>query len=752
MDKNFHVSDASQEEELLEISGQVEHIIFQNEDNGYTVCELSTEDEDYITAVGIMPFLSAGESITAMGKWELHASFGRQFKVEYYEKQLPTNAASILKYLSTRAVKGIGPKTAEKLVEKYGDDTFDVIEHHPEWLAEIHGITMAKAQAISESFRENFGMRSVMMFCRDYFGPATAVKVYKKWGGASVDIIRNNPYALCEEINGIGFESADRIARSLGIEKDSVERIKSGIKFLISYKAQQSGHVFVPKDKLIPAVAKMLDVEEAAVNAAFDMLCDAGQIVVEIWNGRSCVYLKNYYDAEKYTADKLVMLDRLCEKISLSDADRFIQKLELELGIQYAAMQKKAIKYALGNGVMILTGGPGTGKTTVIRALMLTFERMGYKIALAAPTGRAAKRMSDATGYEAKTIHRLLEMEYTSESIPQFRRCESDLLDEDVIIIDETSMVDILLMEALLKAIKPGGRLVLIGDSDQLPSVGAGFVLSDIINSERFSTVELKEVFRQAGESLIVTNAHSINNGEYPDLTIKSNDFFFVPRENDTLTAKTIADLCVNRLPKKYGDEVRSDIQVITPSHKGAAGTDCLNALLQSALNPKSPKKKEKKVRDVIFREGDRVMQIKNNYDIEWVKDDNSGVGIFNGDIGEILEISPEDEQMLISFDNRLTVYDFSMLDELEHAYAITVHKSQGSEYPIVIIPSYFYSPRLLTRNLLYTAVTRAQKMVIIVGDAKIVYGMVDNNRRDKRYTGLALRLSEYNGGDNLLL
>ena len=728
---------------MPEISGQIQHIVYQNESNGYTVCELSTDDGDYLTAVGIMPFIAVGETISAMGKWETHASYGKQFKIECYEKQLPTSAGAILKYLSSRTVKGIGPKTAERIVEKYGEDTFDVIENHPEWLEDIPGISKAKAIEISESFRQNFGVRSVMMFCRDFFGPATAVKVYKKWGGAAVDLIRSDPYLLCEEINGVGFDCADRIAATLGMEKDSVQRLRSGLKYFLLFNARQNGHCFVPEDKMLPAAAKMLGVDENSVLGALAQLIESGQVVVSEYENRRCIYLKDYYDAERYVADKLVLLDRQCECISLKDADRFIEQLQSELGIEYAAMQKKAIKLALGGGVMVLTGGPGTGKTTVIRALMLTFDRMGYSIALAAPTGRAAKRMSEATGREAKTIHRLLEMEYTDESEPRFRRGEDDRLDDDVIIIDEASMVDIKLMEALLKAVKPGARLLIIGDSDQLPSVGAGLVLSDIMASGIFSTVKLKEIFRQSESSLIVTNAHAINRGEMPELSSKNSDFFFISRQNDELTARTVADLIVNRLPRKYGEKIRDEIQVITPSHKGAAGTDRLNELLQGALNPPSPGKKEKKTHEMIFREGDRVMQIKNNYDIAWQKDGVDGIGVFNGDIGVIMSIDTETESMIINYDDKITPYGFDMLDELDHAYAITVHKSQGSEYPVVIIPAYMYSPRLLTRNLLYTAVTRAQDMVIIVGEAGVVSAMVENDRRDIRYTGLAYMLSE---------
>lgn len=724
------------ENNYLSIEGTVEHIVYQNEENGYTVCDLASKDE-LITLVGIMPFLNEGEMISAMGEWVTHANFGRQFKVEAFEKQLPADANAILKYLQSKAVKGIGPTTAVRIVEKFGEETFDVIENHHEWLAEIPGISMSKAKLINENFKMQFGIRSVMMFCRDFFGPVTAVKVYKRWGGSAVDVIKKNPYVLCDEIHGIGFERADRIAKSVGINSNSMDRIRSGIKYILNYNAMHNGHVYIPEDKLIEASADLLKIEiTEAEDALLDLENDTHVTIAKISN-RNCVYLTSYYIAEKYIISKLDMLEKLCPKLDSGDIEKFITQIESEESIEYAAMQRKAISDALTSGVMILTGGPGTGKTTVIRALIRVFDRLGYGITLAAPTGRAAKRMSEATHYEAKTIHRLLEMTFADNNYPKFNRDENNLLDEEVVIIDETSMVDTLLMASLLKAIKPGARLLLIGDSDQLPSVGAGNVLNNLISSERYNTIKLKEIFRQAKQSLIITNAHAINKGHYPDLTTKNNDFFFISRTEDEDIANTVADLCLNRLPKKYGEKIRNDIQVITPSRKGAAGTELLNALLQKTLNPPSPKKKEKKIRDVIFREGDKIMQIKNNYNIEWEREDTFGQGIFNGDIGIIESIHFSEEHMVINFDERIAIYEFSLLDELEHAFAITVHKSQGSEYPVVIMPAYWYTPKLLTRNLLYTAVTRAQSMVVIVGQHDVVNKMVDNNRQINRYTGL---------------
>lgn len=725
------------ENNYLSVEGTVEHIVYQNDENGYTVCELASTENELITLVGSMPFLNEGEMISAMGEWVTHANFGRQFKVQAFEKQLPADANAILKYLQSKAIKGIGPTTAVRIVEKFGEETFDIIENHHEWLADIPGISMSKAQQINENYKMQFGIRSVMMFCRDFFGPVTAVKVYKRWGGSAVDVIKQNPYILCDEIHGIGFERADKIARSVGIEKNAVERIRSGIKYILNYNATHNGHVYIPEDKLIEATQDLLKIDRnEAEDALFELVNETQVIIVKI-GSRNCAYLSSYFYAEKYIINKLDLLEKVCPKLDDSDIERFITQIESEESIQYASMQRKAIMSALTSGVMILTGGPGTGKTTVIRAVIRVFDRLGYGITLAAPTGRAAKRMSEATQNEAKTIHRMLEMEFSDNSYPRFNRDEKNLLDEEVIIIDETSMVDTMLMSSLLKAIKPGARLILIGDADQLPSVGAGNVLNDLITSERYNTIMLKEIFRQAKQSLIITNAHAINKGRYPDLTIKDNDFFFIPRTEDEDIANTVADLCLNRLPRTYGEKIRNDIQVITPSRKGAAGTEMLNALLQKVLNPPSKKKKEKKVRDIIFREGDKIMQIKNNYNIEWEREDFVGQGIFNGDIGVIESINIKEEHMVLNFDERIAIYEFTLLDELEHAFAITVHKSQGSEYPVVIIPIYWYTPKLLTRNLLYTAVTRAQSMVVMVGQPDVVNKMVDNNRQVNRYTGL---------------
>ncbi len=727
---------------LQKLEGSVEQIVFCNDDNGYTVCDLSVED-DVVTVCGIMPMLCEGDRLCVYGKWVHSPKYGRQFAAEQYERLMPADTASMLRYLSSRAIKGIGPKTAVKIVEEFGEDTFDVIENHPEWLANIKGISVKSALAASESFKEQSGIRSAMMFFRDYFGAATTVKIYKKWGSSSVDIAKKNPYRLCNEVEGIGFERADALAGSLGLKNGNFDRIMSGLSYILMRNSVQNGHVCLPREKLAAASAELLEVSVEDAERGIAELIRMGRFKYVMHGENQMIYLCEAYDEEKYIAEKLVLLDQMCVSVDIQDVDRFIEREEAKSGIQYARLQKQAISDALRYGVLVLTGGPGTGKTTVVRALIHIFDSMGFGIALAAPTGRAAKRMSEATSMEAKTIHRLLEMSYDSEGRAVFNRNEFELLDEQVIIVDEASMIDSALMCALLKAIKPGARIIIIGDSDQLPSVGAGNVLRDIVDSKHFSTVRLTEIFRQAQESLIVTNAHAINNGQMPELSVKDKDFFYLRRGSDHDIAATVADLCKNRLPRAYGDMAKNGIQVICASRKGEAGTESLNIMLQQSLNPRSNYKREHSFRDRIFREGDRVMQTRNNYDIEWKReyDEKTGCGIFNGDIGVIETINAPENEMTILFDERRVVYDFSLLEDLEHAYAVTVHKSQGSEYPIVVMPMCTAPLMLHTRNLLYTAVTRAQNMVILVGREDIIAEMVANNRQSMRYTGLCRRL-----------
>ena len=732
-------------ESLTQLKGTVEHIIYANEDNGYTVMDFGLED-DVITACGILPYVTDGDSLILWGNWVHNPKYGRQFKVEQYERNMPADSAAILRYLASRTIKGIGPRLAERIVSHFGDETLDVMENHPEWLADVPGISRRKAAEISADFKAKAGIRSAMLFFRNYFGAAMTVKIYKQLGAGAVDLAKKNPYRLCDEVEGIGFERADQMAMSLGLDPHSEERAMSGVRYILTSNAARNGHVCLPREKLIEAATSLLQAERKQVEDAVATLLDMGALVSHRFEGQDLIYDKSSDRQEKYIADKLLLLDRLCPAVDAGDVNAFIAREEREQGVSYAKGQKQAIVAALSGGVMLLTGGPGTGKTTVVHALLHIFRSMDMTVALCAPTGRAAKRLSESTSTEAKTIHRLLEMEFEEGSgHGRFRRNEQDLLEESVIIVDEASMVDNALMCSLCKAIKPGARLILIGDADQLPSVGAGRVLNDLIDSGRFSTVRLTEIFRQAGESLIITNAHAINEGVYPDLTVKNNDFFFLPRRHDREIADTVVELCATRLPRAYGKATEGGIQIITPSRKGEAGTENLNRRLQKELNPPAKGKRELTFRDTVFRVGDRVMQTKNNYDITWESgssvDRTEGSGVFNGDIGTVIFVDPAEGEMVVSFDDKEATYTGDMLDELEHAWAVTVHKSQGSEYPFVIIPVYNAPPLLLVRNLLYTAVTRAQRMVILVGREDVIRTMVDNNRQTLRYTGLSLRL-----------
>lgn len=728
---------------LLRLTGSIEHVIYANEDNGFAICDLGTESGDLITITGTLPYVGEGDSVTVYGKWVHNPKYGRQFRVETCERQMPADANSMLRYLASGAIKGIGPKIAQRIVDEFGDETFDVIEHHPEWLANVSGISRKSAKSIGADFAEKAGIRSAMMFFRDFFGAAATVRIYKRYGGNAVELAKKNPYRLCEEIEGIGFERADRMARDLGLATDSEDRICSGICYLLSSNAQANGHVCLPRDKTVQGAARLLGVDETAVNDALELLLVREKVHAERLGGIELLYDKKQYENEKYIATKLLLLDRVCPAMETANIGAFIDREQAETGVRYADLQRRAISDALENGVMLLTGGPGTGKTTVVRALLHIFSSMGLKIALTAPTGRAAKRLSESTSCEARTIHRLLE--YGGEESGgrgRFMRDESNLLEENVLIVDEASMVDSLLMGALLRAVKPGSRLVLIGDADQLPSVGAGNVLRDLIDSGRFATVRLTEIFRQAQKSLIVTNAHAINRGELPRLDVKDNDFFFMPRSEDASITATVAQLCGIRLPRTYGAMATTGTQVIVPSRKGEAGTEHLNVVLQATLNPPSPEKREHRFREITYREGDRVMQVRNNYDMEWERDNGmAGAGIFNGDVGVIESIDPTDGNMRIRFEDRTVTYEFSLLEDLEPAYAVTVHKSQGCEYPIVILPLGNVPPMLRSRNLLYTAVTRAQCIVIVVGREDVLADMVRNNRQTMRYTGLSERL-----------
>lgn len=723
------------------LSGSVEAVIFRSESSDYTVIELLSEGGERLVAVGNMPYLAEGEEAVLYGHYTTHAEYGKQFSVETYEKRLPTGAAAILKYLSSRTVRGVGAATAIKIVERYGDDTFEVIENHPEWLADIPGISPKKAKEIHQSFCEQSGIRNLMMFCRDYFGSTVINRIYKQWGSGAVGIIKENPYRLCRDIFGIGFERADAIAASLGIERESQERLVSGLSYILQQSALSSGHTCMPRDKLLAAAEAQLSVDASLIAAALLAAEESRILFKKEVGGVVYWYLKKYYDAEEYVARRLLDIDKGCPAFHHNDIDRLIEKAEIESGITYATAQRRSLREAMRCGVLVLTGGPGTGKTTIIKGLLSIFGSIGMRVALAAPTGRAAKRMSEATSSEAKTVHRLLESIRSEGDMPHFSRNQKNPLEEDVLIVDELSMLDILLSEALLRAVKRGARLIFVGDSDQLPSVGAGNVLGDLIESGCLNTVRLEEIFRQSRESLIVLNAHKINEGEMPTLTVSDNDFFFLSRREEEIP-QTVADLLARRLPKAYGKSAVEQTQVITPSRRGSSGTEALNALLQAVLNKKDPKKKELFLGERTYRVGDRVMQTRNNYGIEWVENPTDNDGVFNGDIGVITDISEGGAFMDVLFDGgRIARYDKGSFDELELAYAITVHKSQGSEYGTVILPLYNCPPMLKTRNLLYTAVTRARTRVILVGREDILQTMVENDRQLLRYTLLCHNL-----------
>ena len=730
---------------MITIEGTVEEIIYSNEVNGYTVCEIR-KDKDVITAVGFMPFVNAGEVLKISGRWVTHPDYGEQFKVEMYEKLLPKTTEAIEKYLSSGLIKGVGPATAKKIVKRFGEQTLEIIQHYPTRLAEIKGINLEKAKKIGQVFEEQRELRDVVLFFQEYgISPTYCAKIYKTFGTNTIEQIKENPYRLCDEIFGISFKTADRIAKSLGIAPESKYRISSGVKYVLS-QAAMDGHTFVDEEKLKEYTSQLLDVGIDNIDDVLISLMLKKAIYVERDEGISKVYLSAFYNAELGVCRRLLELSNIKFDGNIDDFDERIKEVQKKEGIILADKQKEAIREALKNGVLVITGGPGTGKTTIIKSIIALLEAEGYELALAAPTGRAAKRMTEATGYEAKTIHRLLEIGYTTdEEELVFARTEANPLEADVIIIDEMSMVDIILMNHLLKAVPVGARLILVGDVDQLPSVGPGNVLRDIIRSEVIKTVKLSEIFRQAEESMIVVNAHKINRGEKPILNNRDKDFSFVSRSSYNDIVKTIVDLCQRRIPDAYGFDPMKHIQVLTPMRKGPVGVGSLNIELQKVLNPESKSKNQKVFRDYIFREGDRVMQIKNNYNLRWEKPaekGQSGTGVFNGDMGIIQEIDNEDQRIVVCFDDeRLVEYDFTILDELEPAFAVTIHKSQGSEFPVVILPVFPGPKVLMTRNLLYTAITRAREMVILVGARDCLDDMIENDRETKRNSDLSGKL-----------
>ena len=723
-----------------EVTGTVESVVYRNEQNGYTILEVSTDKKELVTVVGTMPFVSEGENITVRGSYVVHSEYGRQLKADSFEKRIPEQPDAILKYLSSGVIKGIGPKTAEKIVEKYGADTFEVMSNHPDWLADFKGISPRRALEIGDEIRRQMGFYRLFDFCRDVVPMHVALRIYQNYGERAVEQLRTNPYALCGKIRGFSFTAADQIAMGAGGAPDARERVLGATVRVLERACETGGHACLPVKQVVIEVASLLELDPKEVAEHEKDFVLEKQIGYLHRKADSLLYINRFYEAERSIAGRLLQLDRACVRYKVEDMEPLVNRAMLESGLEYAAMQRKAIFEAASSGVLIITGGPGTGKTTIIKALIRIYESMGCEVALAAPTGRAAKRMAESTACEARTIHRLLEVEFRDEADGDegatFARNEHNLLDADIIIIDEASMIDMFLMQALLAAIRPGARLVLLGDCDQLPSVGAGNVLHDLINSGCFNIVRLTEIFRQGSESLIVTNAHRINRGEMPVTDARDKDFFFMKREGGALIS-TLAEVTAKRLPATYGVSAFDKIQVITPTRKGAAGTETLNQLLQAELNPPAKDKAEKKFRNVVFREGDKVMQIRNNYDLTWDEDGKERFGIYNGDIGVIGKIYDRQSYMMVSFDGREVKYGFDLLEDLELVYAITVHKSQGSEYPFVVMPVTDFPPMLMTRNLLYTAVTRAKTMAVLIGREDALSRMVENDREAVRYTGL---------------
>lgn len=721
---------------LLRLEGAVENIVYRNEDNGYTVLEISDGD-DYITAVGVMPPVTVGDTVSLIGSYTEHKNYGRQFSAQTCEVARPTNGADILRYLASGAIKGIGGATARRLVEEFGGATLDVMENQPERVAHLKGISMAKAQSFAEQLRSNAGVRTLMLFLGDYgISNACAIKIFKSLGASAAQLIKDNPYILCEEDFGISFQTADEIAKRQNLESESFVRLRAGITYILRHN-EGNGHTCLPKDTLSSISAQFLDVDYNTILDSMDEMLFDRTLASEKFDDREFIFLRSMHMTEIYIASRIkLLLGFPAEKISR--IDEAIERCEQDDGIEYAELQKQAIISALTEGMLVLTGGPGTGKTTTLNAIIKILQSRGQKVLLAAPTGRAAQRMSELTGNEAKTIHRLLEVGWDKHDKPVFSKNESNQLKCDALIIDEVSMVDVSIFDSVLRALPIGCRLILVGDSDQLPSVGAGNVLGDLIKSEVLPVVRLNEIFRQAQKSLIVTNAHRIVNGELPILNSIDKDFFFLQRNNKSDVTEVITDLCVNRLPKAYGYSAFESIQVLAPSKKGELGTSELNRRLQSRLNPKSDSKSEVVIGSKTFRVGDKVMQIKNNYDIRWERDNGeTGDGIFNGDIGIIKAIDRKSKRMWIDFFDKTASLSFEAASELDFAYAITVHKSQGNEFDCVIIPMFPGPSQLYYRNLLYTAVTRAKKTLILVGTPYTVEIMVRNNRQTKRYSGL---------------
>ncbi len=727
--------------ELQLIEGTVSSLIYQNEENGYTILRLESDEEE-LTVVGPMPGVSPGEYLSIRGSWVRHPAYGRQFRAEIVERRLPQGLKEVFHYLASGAVKGVGKATARALIEEFGEDALTVIGEHPEELTKVRGITPKRAMSISASFQRQMGMRLLVEFLGQLGLPMElAAPLYRSYGGAALEALKNDPYLLVGEGFGVDFSLADRLALSLGLAGDDPLRLEAGLTFELVHNLS-NGHTFLPREKLLAAAGQLLDIPTEELEEALERLSRKGQVVEDAVAGEHAVYLPDLYEAEVLVARR-VLETRDDELLPPERLDDVIDRIQRQQGIRYAPQQRQAVELAARSRVMLLTGGPGTGKTTSLRGVLALFDAMGLETALAAPTGRAAKRLGELCGAEASTIHRLLETGFDPQSGQQvFTHDRDDPLAADAVIVDETSMVDLPLMAALMDALRPECRLVLVGDPDQLPSVGPGCLFADLIRSGAVPAVRLTEVFRQAARSAIIRNAHTVNRGELPDLRANDSDFFFLSRRDSQAAVDTIVDLCRRRLPERMGIPA-DQIQVLSPTRRRGTGTANLNQALQAALNPPGEGKGERRFGDWIFRAGDRVMQVKNNYDILWREQGtaNAGMGMFNGDIGVVRAI--DGECITVDFDGKVVEYAPDMLGELEPAFAVTVHKAQGSEYRAVILAALDGAPMLMTRGVLYTAITRARELLIIVGDDGVVAGMIQNNRQTRRYSGLRARLEE---------
>ncbi len=734
-------------QELEILQGTIEAVVYQNYDNGYSVLRLNVGEKQAVTVVGTIPLPVVGERLMVTGKWSTHSNYGRQFEAEFLERLMPETAAQIQAYLAGRVIKGIGPVSAARIVAKFGDKTLQIMEREPMRLAEVSGISEARAKAIGEEFRVRVGMRQLMEFFGQHQLPAElALRAYKLFGDSTVELLYDDPYLLMEEGLDAPFGAVDRFAIELGVAGDDPRRVEAGILFQLEYNLTV-GHSFLPEQKLVASAAQLLSLEAETINQGVERLLEAGRLARDTLADIPVAYLPELHEAELYSTQRLLEFGKKAFP-EPDNLEELIETVSAESGVTYSEEQTQAIREAATSGLLLITGGPGTGKTTLLTGILSLLGHMQLRCLVAAPTGRAAKRMSEVTGEEASTIHRLLEAGIDQNTGKMyFARDEDNPLKADAVIVDEMSMVDIRLLHSLLRAIPRGKRLILVGDPDQLPPVGPGSPFSDMLRSGKLPTVRLTEIFRQAQQSLIVMNAHRINRGEMPELKNVKSDFFFMRRNSEEEVTKLIRDLCTTRLPKNMGIPPEQ-IQVLSPTRKGGVGTAALNKLLQGALNPVSQDKREHAYGDVTFREGDRVMQVRNNYDIVWKKTDGSaaGTGIFNGDVGIIQKIDPNQETVQVLYDDREVEYDFTQLGELEPAFAITVHKSQGSEYRAVILTAWGGSPYLLSRSVLYTAVTRAKELLIIVGREETIAAMTANAQKNKRYTGLKLRLQGRTG------